>query len=532
MVSTNKVQIIPQLNTLERDELVSPVAGTLIYNIDVGVNQTYNGSTWVDNSAGTLSLQTAYDGGSIINMDSNVDLQVFSSTSDLAFSVIENGALSGIQCNRALQIDYPGIGGPILFFQHLTPTAPGNLLLNIGGQTQASNGFSKTFETLQVQVVNDSDAAFEAETIFKNIINNSSITCFSTGVENKSFRDLNMQNNPITNAGSINGLTGFLSFVNPGEFKIYTSGSNILNLESDAGLNLTNITSGPMVIDHQGSGNKIDLNGSLLPGEMSITSNGAGVLIQELTTGNNIGITTFSSGMVTNTGVTQIRNTDASNDLNIVKQNGGNINLDVQNTGNVIINNSDLNLNSNNIINVNGINGLTPQGGLSAATANGVIITATTTEQSLLPASYVGNRLAPANTFKQGDSFTAVLAGNFSSNNGDTLTLRLKGGPTATDILSSIVIPLNNSSGVYFEIEIDFLVRQIGGPTVADLAINYDFSYNQASGGNFQGQRLCEINNSTFDTTISNLLDITAQFSSTSSSNSIETLLSTLGKTY
>ena len=110
MVSTTKVQIIPQLTTVERDALVSPVGGTLIYNTDIGVNQTYNGSTWINNAAGTLSLQTAYDGGSVINMDSNVNLEVFSTTSDLAFSVIENGALSGIQCNRALQIDYPGIG--------------------------------------------------------------------------------------------------------------------------------------------------------------------------------------------------------------------------------------------------------------------------------------------------------------------------------------------------------------------------------------------------------------------------------------
>ena len=182
-------------------------------------------------------------------------------------------------------------------------------------------------------------------------------------------------------------------------------------------------------------------------------------------------------------------------------------------------------------LNVNTINNLTPVGGLSSSTSNSAILTASTAEQSILGLSFVGSRIAPANTFKQGDAYTATLAGNFSSNNGDTLTLRLKGGATGTTLLSSIAVPLNASTNKYFELEINFVVRQIGAATTADLAINYDFSYNQNSGGNFQGERLCEANNTTFDTTIDNQLDITAQFSSTSANNSIETILSTLGKT-
>ena len=183
-------------------------------------------------------------------------------------------------------------------------------------------------------------------------------------------------------------------------------------------------------------------------------------------------------------------------------------------------------------LNVVSINNLTPVGGLSSGTSNSALLTASTAEQSILSLTFVGGRQAPANSFQVGDAYTATLAGNFSSNNGDTLTLRLKGGATGTTILSSIVIPLNGSSGVYYELEINFIVRAIGGAGVADLAINYDFSYNQSAGGNFQGERKCEVNNTTFDTTILNQLDITAQFSSTNAGNSIETLLSTLGKNY
>ena len=100
------------------------------------------------------------------------------------------------------------------------------------------------------------------------------------------------------------------------------------------------------------------------------------------------------------------------------------------------------------------------------------------------------------------------------------------------NISGLLTIPLNGSSGVFFELEINFVVRGIGSAGLADLAVNYDFSYNQSAGGNFQGERKCEFNNTTFDTTILNQLDITAQFSSTNANNSIETILSTLGKTY
>jgi hypothetical protein len=128
---------------------------------DTSVNGALQGIDSAIGSIGVTTLQQAYDAGPTINMDSNVDLEVFSSTGRLGFSVIEGGNTTGVQVNRALQIDYPDVGGPLLFFQHLTPTSVGNPIASIGGQTQASNGLSKTFETMTVQVVNDTDAAYK-----------------------------------------------------------------------------------------------------------------------------------------------------------------------------------------------------------------------------------------------------------------------------------------------------------------------------------------------------------------------------------
>lgn len=191
-----------------------------------------------------------------------------------------------------------------------------------------------------------------------------------------------------------------------------------------------------------------------------------------------------------------------------------------------------LDLNNNNITNVSTINGIQPSGGLSAGITNSATLSASTLEQSILPIAFVGSRQVPANTFKQGDSFSAVLAGNFGSNNGDTLTIRLKGGLLGGVTLATIVIPLNASSAAFFEAEIDFTIRNIGGAGTAILATNFDFTYNQSAGGNFQGQRLVELNNTTFSTTILNEFEVTGQFSSANANNTITTILTTLTKTY
>lgn len=667
---------IPAMDTLTRDTTVIPKLGFLIYNIDLFLLQAFDGSNWQNVSSPLVTMQLAYDNNPVVDMDSNISLRFNKSTGGLAFEIVEAGDLTAVKAHRAVIAEYGGPGGPFFYAKTTSQGAVSDEIGSFYIECLDNTNTQKTFKNWATSIVNPNPTSFTTKTVFSEKVDDADVDCFAFGIENLSYRTINMQSNPISNAGTITatqvstpgidlqggslsnsgfietqsltcsnfaqlnqieqtnpfasgpliynifdsaptagntsykkahfanndalvsfefmrdeivtqnitagsetaqrrfycansgtideyfrlegnanqlsvfktfdmqgnsivacqalyGNAGSIDFQNiPGELKISTFGTNVLNLSSSDGLLLTNTTSGNMIIEHQGAGNKIDLNGSLLPGELSITSNGGGVIVQEITTGNNIGITNFSSGMVTNSGITQIRNTDAAQDLNIVKQNGGNINLDCVASGFVNILNTDLNLNANNIISVSSINGLTPVGGLSSGISNSAILTASTTEQSILANTYVGSRTAPANTFQQGDAFTAVLAGNFSSANGDTLTLRLKGGPTGATVLSSIVIPLNGSSGTFFELEIDFVVRQIGAATVANLAINYDFSYNQSSGGNFQGERRCEVNSTTFDTTVDNVLNITAQFSSTSANNSIETLLSTLGKSY
>jgi hypothetical protein len=294
--------------------------------------------------------------------------------------------------------------------------------------------------------------------------------------EISAFKPLNMNTNDITNANQINR----------------ASNGNVINLDNDV---VPPLITGALTLE-AGPGKQLWMSA---PSDVRLTSSGAGTLFD-----CGAGIHRFDDFSGTNMSISGVQ----------------------------ITMNKQLSMDNNPIINVGSINGLTPVGGLSSSTSNSAVLSASTAEQSILGLTSVGSRMAPANTFQQGDAYTATLAGNFSSNNGDTLTLRLKGGATASTVLSSVIVPLNASTNKFFELEINFVVRQLGGAGVADLAINYDFSYNQNSGGNFQGERKCEINNTNFDTTIMNQLEITAQFSSTSANNSIETLLSTLGKNY
>lgn len=161
-------------------------------------------------------------------------------------------------------------------------------------------------------------------------------------------------------------------------------------------------------------------------------------------------------------------------------------------------------------------------------TSNGTLITATTAQISLLPLSFVGTLSIPSNMLKKGDAYHFVMAGTFSAQNNDTLTLRgiINGNPYLNQ-----VIPLTGVSGQHFEIEIDYVIREIGGAGVASIALNWDFTYSDnTTSRNFYGDRLTITNDTTFNTTIINTWDITAQFGTANANNRIQSLLTYMSK--
>ncbi len=158
-----------------------------------------------------------------------------------------------------------------------------------------------------------------------------------------------------------------------------------------------------------------------------------------------------------------------------------------------------------------------------------VTVTATTTESTLI-GSGVGSLIVPANSFNVGDTFRLTVKGIISAHNNDTFTFKLKSG--AVILATSGAITMPTVTAKVFEITSDFVIHSIGGVGVAEIVTAGSFCYNKDSSNAFEGQDFLTTNNSTFDTTIGNTLNLTVQFSSTNVNNSMNTKIVILEKTY
>ncbi|NDC94538.1 hypothetical protein EB118_07135 [bacterium] len=167
--------------------------------------------------------------------------------------------------------------------------------------------------------------------------------------------------------------------------------------------------------------------------------------------------------------------------------------------------------------------------GLYTATSNSVPVKGTTVESSLV-APGVGSLTLPANVFKVGDSFHAKLIGHISCVNSATLDLRVKSGSIL--LADTTVVNMNAATNKHWEINIYFTIRSIGVAGVAALASGGLFSYTKNSGTNFEGTNFSIVNNTTFDTTISNTLNVTAQWNTNNAGNSIYSEIFILNKLY
>ena len=167
--------------------------------------------------------------------------------------------------------------------------------------------------------------------------------------------------------------------------------------------------------------------------------------------------------------------------------------------------------------------------GLFAQTANSAIITGTTSELSLINGG-VGTLTVPANGFRIGDSFRADFGGELSAKNNDTIRIRVKAGSVI--LADSGVQTMTTAIDDIWELSLNFTIRALGVAGVASIVSLGVFHSTKQSNGAPQGFAFNTVNNTTFDTTISNVLDVTAQFSSDSPLNSIFTDIFVLNKIY
>lgn len=167
--------------------------------------------------------------------------------------------------------------------------------------------------------------------------------------------------------------------------------------------------------------------------------------------------------------------------------------------------------------------------GLFAQTANSTPITNTTAETSLINGG-VGTLTVPANAFKVGDSFRAVMAGILNVANNQTIRIRVKSGSVI--LLDSGAQSISNITNDVFSLNVDFTIRALGAAGVASIVSLGTFHYVKTSNASTQGFAFNTVNSTTFDTTISNTLSITVQWGAADPADSIYTDIFILNKTY
>lgn len=167
--------------------------------------------------------------------------------------------------------------------------------------------------------------------------------------------------------------------------------------------------------------------------------------------------------------------------------------------------------------------------GLYAQTVSSTPITATIVESTLIGAG-VGALTVPANGFFVGGSFNAKLNGHISCVGSATIQIKIKANSVVLG--DTGIIALDTTTNKHWQIDLNFTIRNIGGVGVGSIVSSGFFGYIKNSGTNFEGANFITINNTTFDTTISNTLVVTAQWNTNNASNSIYSDIFVLNKIY
>jgi hypothetical protein len=167
--------------------------------------------------------------------------------------------------------------------------------------------------------------------------------------------------------------------------------------------------------------------------------------------------------------------------------------------------------------------------GLYTQTASSTPVTNTTVETSLLDGG-VGVLTVPANGFSVGDSFHAILTGHISAVNNHNLRIRIKTGSVVLSDTGNITMA--GSTNKHWKLEVYFTVRTLGVAGVASIASGGTFMYTKDASNSFEGINFSTELSSGFDTTISNTLEITAEWDTANVLDSIYSEIFTLNKTY
>ena len=157
--------------------------------------------------------------------------------------------------------------------------------------------------------------------------------------------------------------------------------------------------------------------------------------------------------------------------------------------------------------------------GLFSQTENGPTVIYTDGDSSIV-GNGVGGLSVHADYFRAGNTFKLSVHGNITSANNAQLSIRLKEGALT---VSEIIITLVSTVDEDFDIDVNFVVRSIGGPGVAKLLTVGTLSYSKSSNANPEAFHFDSLEETNFDTTVATTLDVTAEWLTPGAGNQLFT---------
>ena len=122
------------------------------------------------------------------------------------------------------------------------------------------------------------------------------------------------------------------------------------------------------------------------------------------------------------------------------------------------------------------------------------------------------------------------IVGHISSKNNITIRIRVKAGSVVLGDTGLVTMP--QTTNKHYTIDLNFTVRALGTATVASIVSGIVFTYSKDASNAFEGADFSLVNNTTFDTTIDNALDVTVQWGTTDTENAIYSEYFVLNKVY
>lgn len=334
-----------------------------------------------------------------------------------------------------------------------------------------------------------------------SLITDSNVT--ETTVLDNETRSTTNQSNILTNTNNISTNTSNISInssnISSNLTKINTNTSNISQNLAKINQNTIDINTNQNNI--QNNSQAILLNSQAIQSNTSNIAQNSLLIAQNSNSiqNNSVSITANTQEIVQNRTDIDTNSINITNNQNAIQINADNILLKLNKSGDTMSGN--LIMGNNSIFGVSSLNGFTPIGGVFSQINTTGPFTAPSTSVDLL-GSLIGSPTIPANGFKQGDSFSLEMSGNFVSAGAGNDDITLEGFADGTLLFTSGLITITENTTTTWRLSVKFVIRNVGiSSTVISTGF---FTYDRAGttyGGSFSDSQ-------TIDTTTTQSLSI------------------------